>query len=304
MRARRRRLIASTSLRKVSAWSTPSSPARAMKARMSLGRQPPPKPSPACRKRPPIRVSYDSALVSCVTSPPVASHTSAIALMKEILVARKALAATLTSSAVAKSVTTTGAAWPWSPSMGGVAPRAAAPRARSRAGRRRPAGRGGACPRPRSPRAGTPGSRPARSPRRGAAAICVGQPRGRPGRHGRLADHERAVRRCGMSAVKHGVDVGHVGGVLALLLRRAHADEVHVAERAGLLVRGGEAQPARSRGSWRSSSAQAGLEEGHLARAAAPVDLGRRRRPCRAPRSRARPCRRRAWRRGSRCRGR
>ena len=39
---------------------------------------------------------------------PVASQTSAIALMKEILVARKALAATLTSSAVAKSVTTIG----------------------------------------------------------------------------------------------------------------------------------------------------------------------------------------------------
>ena len=40
---------------------------------------------------------------------PAASQTSAIALMKEIFVARKALAATLTSSAVAKSVTTNGA---------------------------------------------------------------------------------------------------------------------------------------------------------------------------------------------------
>ncbi len=47
-------------------------------------------------------------LASCVTSAPEASHTSAIALMKEILVARKELAATLTSSAVARSVTTTG----------------------------------------------------------------------------------------------------------------------------------------------------------------------------------------------------
>ncbi len=39
--ARRRRLIWSTSRRKATASSAPSSPARAMKARMSLGRQPP-----------------------------------------------------------------------------------------------------------------------------------------------------------------------------------------------------------------------------------------------------------------------
>jgi hypothetical protein len=43
-----------------------------------------------------------------VTSPPATSQTSAIALMKLILVARNAFAATLTSSAVAKSVTTSG----------------------------------------------------------------------------------------------------------------------------------------------------------------------------------------------------
>src|SRR5664280_2810145 len=109
MRARRRILIASTSLRNDSAWSTPSSPARAMNARMSLGRHPPPKPRPACRKRPPIRSSYDSALDSAITSALVASQTSAMALMKLIFVARKALAATLTSSAVAKSQLTTGA---------------------------------------------------------------------------------------------------------------------------------------------------------------------------------------------------
>ena len=40
-----------------------------------------------------------------------------------------------------------------------------------------------------------------------------------------------------------GVQVGHVGGVLALLLRGPHADEVHVPERRGLLVGGREAQP-------------------------------------------------------------
>lgn len=56
----------------------------------------------------PIRGSYPMERASWVTSPPAASQTSAIALMKEILVARKAFAATLTSSAVAKSVTTRG----------------------------------------------------------------------------------------------------------------------------------------------------------------------------------------------------
>ena len=94
-------LIASTSRRNVSAWSAPSSPARAMNARMSLGRQPPPKPRPAPRNLRPIRSSYPIASASCVTSAPAASQTSAIALMNEILVARKAFAAVFTSSAVA-----------------------------------------------------------------------------------------------------------------------------------------------------------------------------------------------------------
>ena len=75
---------------------------------MSLGRQPPPKPTPALRNLRPIRSSYPRLSARSTTSAPVTSHTSAIALMKEILVARKALADTLTSSAVAKSVTTTG----------------------------------------------------------------------------------------------------------------------------------------------------------------------------------------------------
>ena len=57
VRSRRRRLISSTSCRNDTAWSTPSSSARAMNARMSLGRQPPPKPSPADRNRRPMRAS-------------------------------------------------------------------------------------------------------------------------------------------------------------------------------------------------------------------------------------------------------
>jgi hypothetical protein len=48
------------------------------------------------------------ASASLVTSAPATSLISAMALMKEIFVARKALADTLTSSAVGRSVTMTG----------------------------------------------------------------------------------------------------------------------------------------------------------------------------------------------------
>ncbi len=48
------------------------------------------------------------AVASWVTSAPAASQTSAMALMNEIFVARKEFAATLTSSAVGKSVTRNG----------------------------------------------------------------------------------------------------------------------------------------------------------------------------------------------------
>ena len=100
IRWRRRMLMSSTSRRNVSAWSAPSSPARAMNARMSLGRQPPPKPSPALRNRRPMRASWPIASASATTSASTFSQTSAMALMNEILVARNEFAATLTSSAV------------------------------------------------------------------------------------------------------------------------------------------------------------------------------------------------------------
>ncbi len=48
-----------------------------------------------------MRASYPIESARSTTSAPVTSQTSAIALMKEIFVARKAFAATLTSSAVA-----------------------------------------------------------------------------------------------------------------------------------------------------------------------------------------------------------
>ena len=56
----------------------------------------------------PIRSSYPSASASWVTSAPAASASSAIALMKEIFVARKAFAPPFTSSAVGRLHTTTG----------------------------------------------------------------------------------------------------------------------------------------------------------------------------------------------------
>ena len=55
-----------------------------------------------------MRASMPIASARWVTSPPAASQSSAIALMKEIFVARNELAATLTSWAVARSVTMRG----------------------------------------------------------------------------------------------------------------------------------------------------------------------------------------------------
>ena len=67
-------------------------PALAMKARISFGKHPPPKPIPALRNLRPIRASWPIASANTETSAPVTSHTSAIALMNEIFVAKKAFA--------------------------------------------------------------------------------------------------------------------------------------------------------------------------------------------------------------------
>jgi len=69
----------------------------------------PPKPIPACRNFGPMRSSRPIPRATSTTSAPVSSHTLAISLMKEILVARKALEASLTISALATSVRTSGA---------------------------------------------------------------------------------------------------------------------------------------------------------------------------------------------------
>ena len=107
-RSRRPRFAWSTALSSVDRGSAPSREATAWNARMSLGRQPPPKPSPGDRKFRPIRASSPIASASSSTSAPDFSHTSATMLMNEILVARNALADTFTSSAVSSPVTISG----------------------------------------------------------------------------------------------------------------------------------------------------------------------------------------------------
>ena len=100
--------MASISLRNSTACFAPNSSARAMKARISFGRQPPPKPIPACKKRLPILGSYPIAFAKTVMSPPDASQTSAMALINEIFVAKNEFAATFTNSAVGRSALTQG----------------------------------------------------------------------------------------------------------------------------------------------------------------------------------------------------
>ena len=72
---------------------------------MSFGKQLPPQPGPGFRNSWPIRLSEPMPTTTSATSAPTCSDSAAMALMKEIFVARKALAAYLMSSAVAGSVT-------------------------------------------------------------------------------------------------------------------------------------------------------------------------------------------------------
>src|SRR5206468_5081019 len=79
-----------------------------MSAAMSLGKQDPPNPGPAWRNFEPIRWSSPIALATTWISAPTRSHRLAISLMKETLVARKALDAYLIISAEGRSVMTNG----------------------------------------------------------------------------------------------------------------------------------------------------------------------------------------------------
>ena len=69
-----------------------------------MGKQDPPKPMPGLRKCVPIRWSRPIPRATSSTFAPVSSHTLAISLMNEILVARNALAASLIISALGMSV--------------------------------------------------------------------------------------------------------------------------------------------------------------------------------------------------------
>ena len=87
---------------------SPRSRAISATARVSLGKQEPPKPGPGWRKRGPMRSSRPIPRATTSTSAPSASHIAATSLMNEILVARKPLEAYLISSALSTSVTTKG----------------------------------------------------------------------------------------------------------------------------------------------------------------------------------------------------
>ena len=101
---------------------------------------------------------------------------------------------------------------------------------RRRRAARRPAGRGAGCPATAKPSrrnsgfqaSSAPGTLPATSSASRAAV---------PDRHGRLADDELAGREDAEQRLGRALDVAQVGGVLAALLRRAHAEEVHLRSR-------------------------------------------------------------------------
>ena len=228
---------------------------------MSLGRQPPPNPSPGFRNRPPIRSSCASAVARSDTSAPVASQTSAIALMKEILVARNELAATLTSSDVARSVTTTGTA--------GLEhrPEHLAQRSSARAD-----------PTPKTIRDGRSVSSIAWPSRRnsGFHASSASAPPGARSWSSRvsrsavptgtvdLPTTRQGRVRYGARPVTTDLDVAEVRAVRARQLRGAGADEVDVAELGRRRQVGGEPEPARVQG-LAQELGQAGLVERHAA---------------------------------------
>ena len=82
-----------------------------------------------------------------------------------------------------------------------------------------------------------------RQPGRGQVSGVCAQVGGGAHRHGGLADDHRVAAQLRHQGVDHRVDVAQVCGVLPLLLRRAHAQEVHVGELGRLRVVGGEPQP-------------------------------------------------------------
>ena len=102
-----------TSMTAFSTWKWyPELAASCFNARLSFGKQLPPKPIPARRKLLPIRRSQPIPSATLTTSAPVASQTFAISLMNEMRVISAAFAASLIISAEATSERTTGASIP------------------------------------------------------------------------------------------------------------------------------------------------------------------------------------------------
>ena len=75
-------------------------------AKVSFGKHEPPHPGPGFKNSKPMRLSKPIPKMTSVTSAPTASHSAAMALMKLILVAKKAFEAYLMVSAVVGSVST------------------------------------------------------------------------------------------------------------------------------------------------------------------------------------------------------
>jgi hypothetical protein len=90
--------------------SCPNSLAAALRAETSFGKHDPPHPMPAFKNLDPMRPSSPMPLATLPMSAPASSHKVEISFMKLILAARKALAAYLIISALARSVLTKGTA--------------------------------------------------------------------------------------------------------------------------------------------------------------------------------------------------
>ena len=175
--------MASTTPIQSSTESTPSAAAWARKLRMSLGRQPPPNPSPACRYRLPIRGSMPIASPSSVTSAPgrvaqLGHRVDEADLRGQVRVRRRL--DQFRRGEVAHQPRNPGAQQRLVDGIQRGRHAAAPPRLRaqrrrpSRPARRTPAGPAPASPSPRCPAAGTPGSSRAARPaaRPGCRRAC------------------------------------------------------------------------------------------------------------------------------------
>ena len=244
-RVRRRWLIASTSRRKVRAPPAPSSPARAMKPRMSFGRQPPPNPSPALRNEPadPRVVPERLGQHGDVTAARLADLRHRVD--EGDLGGEEGVGGHLGELGRGEVGVTTTAAGGDRSAWSSIVSRAASATRRVGQAEDDPRGRQGVLDRValaqelRAPHQhGLPRAR-------GEVRDPGGDPLGGADRDRRLADDQGRPLEQRRQALHRRVEVGDVRGELALALRGRDADEVDVAEVRDLLERRGEAQPPR-----------------------------------------------------------